>query len=341
MGLPSIVPLRDIARRGICLAALSILVMGAHLSPARLPGFRGLVVLYAMPKGLNEEAFIARFAARGGLSLTHPVALGALGLIGQVKPLVAEGMTWQATIGRQVLWGQGADVKVYMDVESQMTMLSLGWSGKSLYGALAALNGGETLIGRVSAKGFDRQATVPSGIAALWSSSRGPQISVIQPNRILCYGPRFRSQGVVSGVQASFWMGARGDSSLVAYSQGRRRFGWAQVSAGHVLRQTTSDPRRALLGISDTNHPWGFGALGVVPWRGRSFDGQRLKPWPVAMPATISVAGNSQSPWIIFLAGMAQGLWFNTRTGRFGPGFHIEVPKGAVIRQVAPLTARG
>lgn len=339
MRLATIVPLRDISRRGISLAALSILVVGAQVSPGRLAGIRRLVVLYAMPKGLDEEAFVALFAARGGRSLAHPRALGTLGLIGQIKPLVAEGTTWQATIGKQVLWGQGAHVHVYMDVPSEMTMLSLGWSGKSLYGALADLSGGKTLIGRVSAHGFERQATVPSGIAALWSSSGGLRISVVQPDRILCYGPQFRSGGVVSGVQASFWMGARGDSSLIAYSQGKWRFGWVQVSPGHVLRHTTNDPRRALLGFSDTNHPWGFGAFGVVPWQSRSLDAHRLRHWPVAMPATISVAGNSQSPWIIFLAGMAQGLWFNTRTGRFGPGFHIDLPKGAIIRQVAPLAA--
>ncbi len=324
---------------GLFFLSLSLIVVGAGTPSTGVSRPSGLVALYGQPQAHAENAFVAQFGVRGGRPIRVPLALGRLGLVGQINALVSRGSSWQATVGTKVVWGQNHRIVGQMKVPDGATVTSLGWSGSSLFGIQADVTGGRLKLMRFGSDHRDyRVGSVPAGIATIWQGRDGPYVSVIDPNLVVWYGDDgAKTSKVLSGVAASFWMGYRGNQGLVAYSQGQSRFGWAWLSLDRIRRITTTNPRRAVLGVTDSSKIWGFGAFGVVPLEHDRFDFQRISAWPGPMPTTLSVVQN-QGRWCLFLGGAGQGYWFDTATGRFGPSFRLGLPTGTVIRQIALLT---
>ncbi len=319
---------------GVFFVSLSIAVVVTGTAPAPVQPV-GLVALYVIPGDRGEEAWVGTFGAQGGPPESKPVRLGPMGLVAQTNALVTRRRTWQATLGGMVLWGAAGRIVGRMKVPEGMTMLSLGWSGGSLYGMESSLRGGPLALVRFDGYHDRRVGQVPAGIASLWpSANAGPKVSVIEENDVTWYGhDGTEASKTLHHVAASFWVGYRGNQGLVAYSQGPRRFGWAWLNFRSIQRITTMDPKRAVLGVIDASPLWGFGVFGVVPWDHQHFEFDRVRRWPGSMPTTITLVENG-GPWSLILGGAGQGYWFDADGGHFGARFRLQLPTRAIIRQL-------
>lgn len=300
----------------------------------------GLAVLYAVPSSYGEQAYLQTYSATGRSGPAPAINLGSLGLIGETSALVSRGLTWQATIGDQIDFGERHRLIARLAVASREPVLSLAWANSTLYALRQPVRGGPVWV---EAVGSDRRLHgvrhLPSGLVSIWGSTVGPMATIIEPHSVsvtaLAGGFRITT---LRGVDAAFWIGFTRGWAVIPYSQGLRQFGIAWLGAGVTPRRTRfASASSAIVGVTNSSPLWGFGQAGVVPLHLGTFDRVQTRRWPGPMPTTITLT-SGVGPWCLFFGGSGQGYWFNTRDGQFGSAFRIRVPAGAVIRQVAALT---
>lgn len=320
---------------------LSILGLGAiawarSTGRAPLPQAR-LEVCYALPARQSAEDLVCRPFSPTGEPQGRPTHLGRLGLVAQTGVATADGNGFLVTVGGAVDAVQGGRIRTIARAPHGWTVLEV----KNIAGQVWALlerAGAHRARVAVWTRGHWRQRDIlPHGIAEFLVGPQGiPAVAVMTPMsaRVIFLSHRAASPPPLTGVAPQGSVAFVHDTALIPFATGVNGFGLAQGQGKAMREKVFRSVRRAVIMVTNTTPVWGISPSGMIPWRSGRFATDAVLPWPKPLPGTMTVIGRG-TPWIVIVAGMSQGVWFNVAKGRFGPSFQIKTPWRAVVRAIA------
>ena len=328
------------AAKGFLLLCLILTIAGCG-SVSVQP--QSLFVFYATPGSKGAEWLWARHYSAAGNPEEGPIKLGRLGLVAQTQ-IVTSGPSHQilVTLGHHIVAiTRSQQVRPYAQLPAPYDALSIRWLSSALYAVVQTPSASHAQVWRFEKNRWQKvRRSLPQGIVTLVVGPMGmPSAFVVDPHRayiigLTAHGP---SYPIFSGGAPAGTVGFARGTAIIPYASGQRGFGqWiAHQNARHSMRYSFSGVRRAVLAILPGWPLWGLTVQGLVSYRGTRPQWSKMLPWPSPREATMVVVGQRGTPWLVILDGPSQGIWFNQRTGRFGPSFAIVVPDPAVVRAVA------
>ncbi len=332
---------RIVVPGGIFVAIIAAIGFVGIFHPVQRPGT--LMVIYASASSEGGETLWAAPYYADGRREGAPVRLGPLGLVAQtqIDTFDPKQQVLLITLGSAIRAVTGSGSQLFARVPDPWTALSIRWISGVLYAVVERPGQSHGSVWKFQAgtwRVVDNR--LPEGIVTLVKGPKNlPTAWVAGPHHASTYVlessgrwryPEFRG-GSPGGTVAFFH-----HAELVPYAKGAREFGqWIGFpNLSGMRRVIFPKASQAALGIVEGDRLWGIGALGMIPYQGLSPRLTDIRRWPMAIETTLVPVG-SGAPWLVILDGPSQGIWFDTRTGQFGPPFTIILPAGDVVRAVA------
>lgn len=333
---------RIILPGGIFVALIAGFMITGRFSPSTASP-KGLTILYATPSASGAETLWASTDSAEGVPQENPIRLGHLGLVAQ-----AQIATWDArshsvlvTMGSSIRAVFGSRSQLFAAVPSPWTVLSIRWLNGVLY-AVAERPGQSHASVWTYGSHVWRVVTsqLPEGIITLLPGPEGiPTAFIVDPHHaytvVLQSNQKWEYPAFSHGnPQGTVAFSQRAE--LIPYAQGAQGFGqWTGYPHSRTGRRVSfAGAGRAVIEVTAGDRLWGIGAYGMIPYDRLTPRFGQIERWPMPMQTTVVAVGLGK-PWLVVLDGPAQGLWFNTDTGHFGPHFTVNLPSGDVVRGVA------
>lgn len=328
--------------RGFAWLTLSMLLWLAGCSAHSNSPSADLLTLYTTPsKDGIEWIWENRFSPDG-----HPLGsarrLGILGPVAQTE-IATRGphQSTFITLGNKIVsLSKTQEVRTVAVLPPGYYALSIRWwplgllavveSDKASHAQIWSWRQGNWKVLRKS---------LPEGIVTLIDGPLAhPMALIVDPHRV--YTVSVFSRGLHYPVfdhgSPQGTAGFVGNTEVIPYAAGARGFGqWtAKPNTKRGSRQHFLSVQQAVIEMAQGSPLWGVMARGMVPYHGTRPQWSQIRYWPTPMQTTMVVEGRG-TPWILILDGASQGVWFNVRSGDYGPQFSITMPYPDVVREVA------
>ncbi|MCL5971799.1 MAG: hypothetical protein M1499_04460 [Firmicutes bacterium] len=320
-----------------CSLLLLLAGCGVHNIPSA-----DLLALYTTPATAGTEWLWASQFSSDGHPLGTSQRLGVLGPVAQTE-LATRGPNFVTfiTLGTKIIsLSRTQRVRVVAPMPPGYYALSVRWWPSGLLAVVESDKASHVQIWRW--KHGDWQVlrkSLPEGIVTLIDGpSAQPMALIVDPHRVYTVPVFSRSlqYPVLNGGSPQGTAGFAGLREVVPYATGARGFGqWtATPQTPRGSRQRFVSVQQAVLEMAPGSSLWGLTVHGMVPYHGTKPQWAHIRYWPAPMQTTMVVEGRG-TPWLLILDGASQGIWFNVRSGNYGPQFAITMPYPDVVREVA------
>lgn len=300
------------------------------------------MVIYATPSSSGAETLWARSYNAHGKPSGSSVRLGALGLVAQTQIATFDpkrhGLL--VTLGSKICVVTGSRSRLFITVPKPWQVLSIHWIQGALYAVVERPGQSHGSIWTLQSHKWQVvDSELASGIVTLMAGPLGhPTAWVVDPHHadtVVLDASRQWRYPAFRGGSPGGTVAFQKTAEVVPYAEGAKGFGqWVGYPNRLAIhKKIFPSARQAVIAVASGDRLWGMGALGMIPYRGLHPLFTHIHRWPIVMQTTLVRVGSGK-PWLVVLDGPSEGLWFNTRTGQFGPRFTIILPFGDIARAV-------
>lgn len=313
--------------RALFSIALAMAVAGCRAGSSS----RAVVFYYTLSASSHGIGVLQWFSAEG--RPLRSLNLGPVGLTGWTSVVSSDGgANLAATTGYAVkMVDRSGAVRTLPNPDPPHPVVEVRWLGGELYAVTAKGAGGR--LWRWGKDGWHPIASLPQGLPVLLSWEAHPVVILVQARGVTVIeeGRRLDIPGVVAAGSAA----VSGSQVLIPFTPtlGPDRPGLLTVDLprGRWQARYYPDLAHSPWMVTPTHPPWAAEAQGLAPFDSQRGDFGPVVRWPRALLGRLAVVGRGAG-WILVLAGATRGYWFDVSDGRFGPGFQVALPPGAVVR---------